>query len=83
MRVRFCEKITSQKPSGKKKLGSAWLNELSPICYVTCSDGAEYTVFSSIRGSLYVFPWLILCSACVDAVFFTPHVECCISLFGL
>eukprot|EP00041_Stephanoeca_diplocostata_P007494 m.106519 g.106519 ORF g.106519 m.106519 type:complete len:204 (+) comp16904_c0_seq1:347-958(+) len=51
--IRFCEKITSQKPSGKKKLGAAWLNELSPVCYITCTDGAEYTVFSGIRGSLY------------------------------
>nr|CAB3219661.1 protein Simiate-like [Phallusia mammillata] len=38
--------------SGKRKRGAQWLNPSSPLCIVTCDDGAQHTVFCGIRAKL-------------------------------
>jgi hypothetical protein len=40
--VVFRKDLLSNKPSGKKKIGASWMNELSPLCDVTCDDGSTY-----------------------------------------
>ncbi|XP_062518070.1 protein Abitram-like [Corticium candelabrum] len=43
---------TKNKVVGKRKKGAQWLNPLSPVCIVYCSDGSQYTTYSCIRSSL-------------------------------
>lgn len=36
---------TENKVVGKRKRGAQWLNPLSPLCIISCSDGSEYTAY--------------------------------------
>jgi len=40
------------KVYGKGKKGGLWMEPLSPLCDVTCSDGSKYRLYSCIRGHL-------------------------------
>lgn len=40
------------KVVGKSKKGGIWLEPLSPLCDVTCTDGSKYRFYSCIRGHL-------------------------------
>lgn len=51
--VNFRHGCVSSKPSGKKKLNSLWINELSPLCDVECEGGDSYVVYGAVRGNLY------------------------------
>ncbi|ELU17295.1 hypothetical protein CAPTEDRAFT_149184 [Capitella teleta] len=38
--------------SGKHKRGAQFLQEGSPLCHVTCTDGSRYTLYAVVRGCL-------------------------------
>lgn len=40
--VVFRKDTLSKKPSGKKKIGATWMNELTPLCDVTCTDDSTF-----------------------------------------
>lgn len=40
------------KVVGKGKKGGIWLEPMSPLCDVTCSDGSKYRFYACIRGHL-------------------------------
>lgn len=46
-----CSRLNN-KVSGKSKRGGQFLTEFAPLCRITCTDGAEYTIYSCIRGRL-------------------------------
>lgn len=42
----------ANKVYGKGKKGALWLEPMSPLCDVTCSDGSKYRLYSCVRGHL-------------------------------
>nr|XP_057902911.1 protein Abitram-like isoform X2 [Doryrhamphus excisus] len=46
-----CSRLNN-KVSGKSKRGGQFLTEFAPLCRITCTDEAEFTIYSCIRGRL-------------------------------